>query len=245
LDKLIWHLESYDVTTIRASTPMYFLSRYIKAQGIKMVLSGEGADEVFGGYLYFYNAPSDHAFQEETKRRVRLLHTADVQRADKSTMANGLEAREPMLDKAFLDKAIRLAPKHKRALRGTMSQESRIEKYVLRKAFDNKPDPYLPESILWRQKEQFSDGVGYSWIDSLIAHCESEVSDAEFLNAAELFPYNTPASKEAFYIRRIFHRHFPQESSARTVHKWIPIWQDNPDPSGRANTLHQATLELI
>jgi asparagine synthase (glutamine-hydrolysing) len=245
LDKLIWHLESYDVTTIRASTPMYFLSRYIAAQGIKMVLSGEGADEVFGGYLYFYNAPSDEAFQEETKRRVRLLHTADVLRADKSTMANGIEAREPMLDKDLLDKVIRLSPKFKRALRGTMSQEARIEKYILRKAFDDKKDPYLPDSILWRQKEQFSDGVGYRWIDSLIAHCESQVSDEDFSRASEYFPYNTPANKEAFYIRRIFHKHFPEASSARTVHKWIPMWQENTDPSGRANALHQASLELI
>ncbi|MFI5150687.1 MAG: asparagine synthase B [Bacteroidia bacterium] len=245
LDKLIWHLESYDVTTIRASTPMYLLSKFIASKGIKMVLSGEGADEIFGGYLYFYNAPGDRAFQEETKRRVRLLHTADVLRADKSTMACGIEAREPMLDKDLLEKVIKLAPKLKRALRGTMSQEARIEKYILRKAFDSKHDPYLPDSILWRQKEQFSDGVGYSWIDSLISHCEKEVSDSEFARAQEYFPYNTPATKEAFYIRTVFHKHFPQESSARTVHKWIPVWQDNPDPSGRANALHNAPLELI
>ncbi len=245
IEKLIWYLESYDITTIRASTPMYFLSKYIAEQGVKMVLSGEGADEIFGGYLYFYNAPSDSAFQEETKRRVRLLHTADVLRADKSTMANGIEAREPMLDRDLLEKVIGLSPKLKRAQRGSVQQEARIEKYILRKAFDDKQDPYLPDSILWRQKEQFSDGVGYSWIDRLVAHCEAEVSDADFAKAAEYFPYNTPASKEAFYMRRIFHKYFPQESCARTVHKWIPMWQDNPDPSGRANALHNAALELI
>jgi len=242
LDKLIWHLESYDVTTIRASTPMYFLSKYIFSKGIKMVLSGEGADEIFGGYLYFYNAPDDAAFQEETKRRVRLLHTADVLRADKSTMANGIEAREPMLDKDFLDKVIRLHPRLKRPFRAGQGQEARIEKYILRKAFDDKAQPYLPESILWRQKEQFSDGVGYSWIDGLVAHCEAAVSDKEFARASELYPHNTPETKEAFYIRSIFHKHFPQEASAKTVSKWIPKWQKNTDPSGRANEVHEAAL---
>jgi asparagine synthase (glutamine-hydrolysing) len=237
--KLVWHLESYDVTTLRASTPMYFLTRYIRQAGIKMVLSGEGADEVFGGYLYFYNAPSEEAFQEETKRRVRLLHTADVLRADKSTMANGIEVRVPMLDKALLEKAIGLHPSLKRPIRGVS-----IEKAVLRKAFDNgTEDPYLPPAILWRQKEQFSDGVGYNWIDSMKSFCESQVSDADFAAAAERFPYNTPATKEAFYIRQLFHEHFPQEAAARTVVPWIPMWQANADPSGRANTAHIATVE--
>jgi asparagine synthase (glutamine-hydrolysing) len=245
LDKLIWHLESYDVTTIRASTPMYLLSRYIQQQGIKMVLSGEGADEVFGGYLYFYNAPDADAFQEETKRRVRLLYTADVLRADKSTMANGIEAREPMLDKGLLNKVIRIAPELKQPLRATPGNEARIEKYLLRKAFDDKQDPYLPDAILWRQKEQFSDGVGYSWIDGLIAFCEAHVSDAAFAEAPVRFPYNTPTSKEAFYIRSIFHKHFPQEDAARTVQRWIPKWQSNNDPSGRANSLHEAAQDIV
>jgi asparagine synthase (glutamine-hydrolysing) len=240
LEKLIWHLESYDVTTIRASTPMYFLSRYIQQQGIKMVLSGEGADEVFGGYLYFYNAPNADAFQEETKRRVHLLHTADVLRADKSTMANGLEAREPMLDKDLLNKVIRIAPELKQPLRASQGKEARIEKYLLRKAFDDQQDPYLPAAILWRQKEQFSDGVGYSWIDGLVAYCETQVSDSEFAEAALRFPYNTPLSKEAFYIRKIFHSHFPSADAARTVQRWTPKWQRNTDPSGRANALHEA-----
>jgi asparagine synthase (glutamine-hydrolysing) len=244
LDKLIWHLESYDVTTIRASTPMYFLSRYIQQQGIKMVLSGEGADEVFGGYLYFYNAPDDDSFQEETKRRVRLLSTADVLRADKSTMANGIEAREPMLDKDLLAKVMHLSPELKRPRRGSFGIEPKIEKYILRKAFDDKADPYLPDEILWRQKEQFSDGVGYSWIDGLVAHCEAAISDSEFALARQLFPHNTPETKEGFYIRKIFHAHFPQDASAKTVLKWIPKWQKNTDPSGRANALHEASVAI-
>jgi asparagine synthase (glutamine-hydrolysing) len=244
LSKLIWHLESYDVTTIRASTPMYFLSHYIHQQGIKMVLSGEGADEVFGGYLYFYNAPDDEAFQEETKRRIRLLSTADVLRADKSTMANGIEAREPMLDKDLLDLVVRLKPSLKRPYRKSPWQEARMEKYILRKAFDDPNDPYLPPSILWRQKEQFSDGVGYSWIDSLVAYCEQTVSDSEFSTASKRFPYNTPETKEAFYIRTLFHAHFPQDAAAKTVQKWIPKWQINTDPSGRANAVHEASVAV-
>ncbi len=245
LDKLIWHLETYDVTSIRASTPMYFLSKYIKDQGIKMVLSGEGADEVFGGYLYFYNAPSDEEFQKETISRVQRLSTADLLRADKSTMANGLEARVPFLDKKFLEKAMAIHPKDKRSLRKTDAHEARIEKYVLRKAFDNKNDPYLPESILWRQKEQFSDGVGYNWIDMLVEFCNKTVSDTDFAKAEELYPHNTPTTKEAFYFREIFHKHYPQDAAAKTVLKWIPKWQANTDPSGRANAVHEAATVTI
>jgi asparagine synthase (glutamine-hydrolysing) len=245
--KLIWHLESYDITTIRASTPMYLLSKYIKEQGIKMVLSGEGADEVFGGYLYFFNAPDDDAFTSETKRRVHLLHTADLLRSDKSTMAHGIEAREPMLDKDFLEKAMTLHPSLRRPYRADdlTGQSPRIEKWVLRHAFDDKNDPYLPDSVLWRQKEQFSDGVGYSWIDGLKAFCETQVSDADLAEAPSLFPHNTPDTKEAFYIRRIFNSYFPQDCAAQTVTKWIPKWQANADPSGRANEVHEATYEPI
>jgi asparagine synthase (glutamine-hydrolysing) len=242
LDKLIWHLETYDVTSIRASTPMYFLSKYIKSTGIKMVLSGEGADEVFGGYLYFYNAPDDAAFQEETISRVQRLSTADLLRADKSTMANGLEARVPFLDKAFLEKAMSIKPALKRSLRKSDAHEARIEKYVLRKAFDDKNDPYLPENILWRQKEQFSDGVGYNWIDMLVEFCNKTVSDEDFAKAETLYPYNTPTTKEAFYFRQIFNKHFPQDAAAKTVLKWIPKWQANTDPSGRANAVHEAAI---
>ena len=241
LDKLIWHLESYDVTTIRASTPMYFLSKFITDMGIKVVLSGEGADEVFGGYLYFNNAPSAKAFQNETVRRVRLLHTADLLRADKSTMAHGLEVRVPMLDKHFLEIAMSIDPKHKVHNR----KNNIIEKNVLRAAFDQKEDPYLPDEILWRQKEQFSDGVGYSWIDGIIDFCEQQVSDEEFAKAPELFPYNTPTTKESFYFRSVFHRHFPQEAAARSVKPWIPKWQKNSDPSGRVCDNHKNRVDDV
>jgi asparagine synthase (glutamine-hydrolysing) len=212
---------------------MYFLSKAITDKGIKMVLSGEGADEIFGGYLYFRNAPSVLDFQKETIERVQKLFTADLLRADKSTMAHGLEARVPFLDKAFLDLAIKIQPEEKMP-----KTYDGIEKYILRKAFDTPERPFLPEEILWRQKEQFSDGVGYNWIDTLVEYCSSQVTNEEFEKAKTLFPYNTPITKEAFYYRTIFHKHFPQDSAAQTVRKWIPKWQENQDPSGRANAAH-------
>ncbi|MDQ7961550.1 asparagine synthase B [Flavobacterium lindanitolerans] len=233
LDKLIWHLETYDVTSIRASTPMYFLSKAITDMGVKVVLSGEGADEIFGGYLYFRNAPSTEDFQKETIERVQKLFTADLLRADKSTMAHGLEARVPFLDKAFLDLAISIRPEEKQP-----KTYDGVEKYILRKAFDTPENPYLPQEVLWRQKEQFSDGVGYSWIDTLIEYCSSRVTDLQMEQAAERFTYNTPVTKEAYFYRDIFHKHFPQLSAAQTVRKWIPKWQENLDPSGRANAAH-------
>jgi len=233
LDKLIWHLETYDVTSVRASTPMYFLSKAITDMGIKVVLSGEGADEVFGGYLYFRNAPSTEDFSKETIERVQKLFTADLLRADKSTMAHGLEARVPFLDKAFLDVAMLIKGEEKQP----KTYEGR-EKYILRKAFDTPESPYLPDEVLWRQKEQFSDGVGYNWIDQLIEYASSQVTDAQLETAAERFPYNTPATKEAYFYRDIFHKHYPQISAAQTVRKWIPKWQENQDPSGRANAAH-------
>ncbi|MDT8415146.1 MAG: asparagine synthase B [Flavobacteriaceae bacterium] len=233
LEKLVWHLETYDVTSIRASTPMYFLSKAISELGIKVVLSGEGADEIFGGYLYFRNAPDAEAFQKETVRRVQRLSTADCLRADKSTMAHGLEARVPFLDKAFLNVAMLTQPHEKEP-----KTYNGIEKYILRKAFDTPERPFLPDAVLWRQKEQFSDGVGYNWIDELIAYCESQVSDADFALAAEKYPINTPMTKEAFFYREIFHKHYPQTQAALTVKRWIPKWQTNTDPSGRANAAH-------
>ncbi len=233
LNKLVWHLESYDVTSIRASTPMYFLSQKISDLGIRVVLSGEGADEIFGGYLYFSNAPDAKAFQKETIRRVKRLSTSDCLRADKSTMAHGLEARVPFLDRDFLEVAMRIEASEKQP-----QKYDNIEKYILRKAFDTPLDPFLPNEVLWRQKEQFSDGVGYSWIDELMAYCAGQISDFEMDKAAEKFPHNTPKTKEAYYIRKIFHRHFPQESCAKTVLRWIPKWQNNEDPSGRANAAH-------
>jgi asparagine synthase (glutamine-hydrolysing) len=233
LDQLVWHLETYDVTSIRAGTPMYFLSKAIAGTGVKVVLSGEGADEVFGGYLYFRNAPSPSDFQKETIERVQKLFTADLLRADKSTMAHGLEARVPFLDKAFLELAVKIKPEEKqpKTFHG-------VEKYMLRKAFDTPKQLYLPAEVLWRQKEQFSDGVGYSWIDTLIEYCSAQVTDEELEAAEERFPYNTPATKEAYFYRALFHNHFPQVSAAQTVRKWIPKWQENTDPSGRANAAH-------
>lgn len=240
LDKLIWHLETYDITSIRASTPMYFLSKAITDMGIKVVLSGEGADEIFGGYLYFRNAPSTEDFQKETIERVQKLFTADLLRADKSTMAHGLEARVPFLDKAFLDVAMLIKPLEKQP-----KTYDGKEKYILRKAFDTPDNPYLPDEVLWRQKEQFSDGVGYNWIDQLIEYCASKVTDEQLDSAKELFPYNTPTTKEAYFYRTIFHKYYPQQSAAETVRKWIPKWQENQDPSGRANAAHvQADVEI-
>ena len=233
LEKLIWHLETYDVTSIRASTPMYFLSKAITDLGIKVVLSGEGADEIFGGYLYFRNAPTTEDFQKETIERVQKLFTADLLRADKSTMAHGLEARVPFLDKAFLDTAMLIKAEEKQP-----KTYDGKEKYILRKAFDTPNDPYLPDEVLWRQKEQFSDGVGYNWIDELIEYCSSKVTDEQLENAAAEFPYNSPSTKEAYFYRSIFNKFYPQLSAAQTVRKWIPKWQENQDPSGRANAAH-------
>lgn len=195
LSDVIYHLETYDVTTIRASTPMYLLSRKIKAMGVKMVLSGEGSDEIFGGYLYFHAAPNREEFHKETVRRVKNLHLADCLRANKSTSAWGLEARVPFLDKEFLETAMAVDPKDK------MITKERIEKYILRKAFDtsDEPDvaPYLPEKILWRQKEQFSDGVGYSWIDGLKDHAEQHVTDEMMKNPKPEWGTDIPDTKEA------------------------------------------------
>jgi len=240
LDKLVWHLETYDVTSIRASTPMYFLSKAITDLGIKVVLSGEGADEIFGGYLYFRNAPSTEEFQKETIERVQKLFTADLLRADKSTMAHGLEARVPFLDKDFLDVAMLIKAEEKQP-----KTYDGKEKYILRKAFDTPDNPYLPEEVLWRQKEQFSDGVGYNWIDQLIDYCASKVTDEQLENAPIEFPYNSPTTKEAYFYRVLFNKYYPQLSAAQTVRKWIPKWQENQDPSGRANAAHvKADVEI-
>ena len=237
LRDVIWHIESYDVTTVRASTPMYLLARRVKAMGIKMVLSGEGADEIFGGYLYFHKAPDGRAFHEETVRKLARLHWYDCLRANKSMAAWGVEARVPFLDKEFMDVAMTLDPEVKRA------RDGRIEKHVLRAAFQD----LLPASIAWRQKEQFSDGVGYSWIDSLRAHAEHEIKDAQMADAAARFPLNPPQTKEAYLYRRIFDEHFPLASAAACVPSvpsvacstpealaWDPALRAVTDPSGRA-----------
>lgn len=240
ISKVIKTLETYDVTTIRASTPMYLLSRMIKSMGIKMVLSGEGADEALGGYLYFHKAPTAEAFHEECKTRVKNLHLFDCLRANKSTMAWGLEARVPFLDKDFLEMAMMINPEHKCYLKP--DTQKKVEKYILRLAFN---DGYLPDEILWRQKEQFSDGVGYGWIDGLKKHTEKAVSDVEFKMAGEKYPYNTPTTKEAYYYRKIFEEHFPRARAEETVSTWVPRidWGCDADPSGRSQGVHDGHSE--
>lgn len=237
LRDVIYFIETYDVTTVRASTPMYLLARVIRSMGIKMVLSGEGADEVFGGYLYFHKAPDAQAFHEETVRKISKLHLYDCLRANKSLAAWGVEGRVPFLDKEFLDVAMRMNPAAK------MCPGHEIEKRVVREAFAD----MLPESVAWRQKEQFSDGVGYSWIDSLKEITAAAVTDDQMAHAAERFPINTPMNKEEYYYRSIFEEHFPSESAARCVPsvpsvacstaealKWDASFSKLNDPSGRA-----------
>lgn len=247
LPEVIRHIETYDVTSIRASTPMYLMARRIKAMGVKMVLSGEGADEIFGGYLYFHKAPSAAAFHEETVRKLDALHLYDCNRANKAMAAWGVEARVPFLDLEFLDVAMSMDAEHKRTRPG------RIEKAVLREAFEGA----LPESILWRQKEQFSDGVGYGWIDSLKAHAEATIVDTELVAAAGEFAFNTPITKEALLYRRLFAQAFPGDSCAATVPggpsiacstptaiAWDASFAAAADPSGRAIAgVHQAALQ--
>ena len=242
LPEVIRHLETYDVTTLRAATPMYLLARRIKAMGVKMVLSGEGSDELFGGYLYFHKAPSAEAFHEETVRKLDALHSYDCLRANKSMMAWGVEARVPFLDLEFIDVAMGMDAREKMVDKSGAGKRS-MEKAVLREAFEGA----LPDEILWRQKEQFSDGVGYGWIDGLKAHAESAVSNQEFGAAAARFSFNTPATKEAYFYRRIFEQHYPGEACAATVPggksiacsspaalAWDPAFANAADPSGRA-----------
>ena len=234
---VIYFTETYDVTTVRASTPMYLLARVIKSMGIKMVLSGEGADEIFGGYLYFHKAPSTQAFHEETVRKLSKLHWYDCLRANKSLSAWGVEGRVPFLDRDFLDIAMRLNPQAK------MCPGDVMEKKILRKAFAD----MLPEEIAWRQKEQVSDGVGYSWIDTLKKITSEQVSDEQMAHAAERFPIHTPLCKEEYFYRSIFEEHFPSKSAALSVNQeasvacstaialeWDAAWKEMNDPSGRA-----------
>lgn len=239
LSDLIYHLETYDVTTIRASTPMFLLSRIIKSMGIKMVLSGEGADEVFGGYLYFHNAPNEDEFHKECISRVSNLHHFDCLRANKSTMSWGVEARVPFLDKSFLEHVMRIQPSLK------LDSKNKIEKYVLRSAFDceaSNGKNYLPKEILWRQKEQFSDGVGYNWIDGVKEFCNNSISDEEFANVEINYKTDIPKTKEALYYRKIFDKLFPNRENI--VPRWIPRtdWDGvSYDPSGRAQKVHVNT----
>ena len=244
---VIYHLETYDITTIRASTPMYLIARAIKSLGIKMVLSGEGADELFGGYLYFHKAPNAKEFHEETVRKLDKLHQYDCLRANKSLAAWGIEGRVPFLDKEFIDVAMNINPEDK------MIKNGRIEKWVLREAFKD----YLPESVLWRQKEQFSDGVGYSWIDSLKDLVSKEVSDHDLENASKIFSINTPRNKEEYYYRLIFSDHFSSDAAAKSVPsvpsvacstpqalEWDEAFKNMNDPSGRSiSNIHNKSYE--
>lgn len=247
LSDVIYHIETYDVTTVRASTPMYLLARFIKSMGVKMVLSGEGADEIFGGYLYFHKAPDAKAFHEETVRKLDKLHLYDCLRANKSLAAWGVEGRVPFLDKEFLDIAMRINPTDK------MCGNGKMEKHVLRKAFED----YLPESVVWRQKEQFSDGVGYNWIDTLREVAETKVSDKQMERASERFPINPPMSKEEYWYRTMFEEHFPSMSAAQTVPsvpsvacstpvalEWDAAFKNKIDPSGRAvKSVHEQAYD--
>lgn len=243
---VIYHIETYDVTTIRASTPMYLMSRKIKAMGIKMVLSGEGSDEVFGGYLYFHKAPNAKELHEETVRKLLALHQYDCARANKAMSAWGVEARVPFLDKKFLDVAMRINPKDK------MCGNGKMEKHILRECFES----YLPHSVAWRQKEQFSDGVGYSWIDTLKEVAAKQVSDQQLETAHFRFPYNTPSTKEGYLYREIFEELFPVPSAAECVPggpsvacssakaiEWDESFKKMDDPSGRAVGVHQSAYQ--
>uniref|UniRef100_A0A7S2E451 asparagine synthase (glutamine-hydrolyzing) n=1 Tax=Haptolina brevifila TaxID=156173 RepID=A0A7S2E451_9EUKA len=256
---VIYHLETYDITTIRAGTPMFLLARKIKAMGVKMVLSGEGADETLAGYLYFHKAPDSTELHEECVRKVGDLHKYDCLRANKATMAHGLEARVPFLDKDMLDVTMRTDPEYKMYRKGAETQF--IEKWLLRAAFDTPEQPYLPSSVLWRQKEQFSDGVGYSWIDGIKEHADKVVSDEDMATAAIRFAYNTPSTKEGAYYRTIFHSHFPNNnygngieetvpggpsiacSTAKAI-EWDEAWSDpsRQDQSGRMVDTHDSSL---
>ena len=253
LRDVIYFIETYDITTVRASVPMYLLARVIKSMGIKMVLSGEGADEIFGGYLYFHKAPSAEEFHKETVRKLSKLHQYDCLRANKSLSAWGVEGRVPFLDKEFLDVAMRTNPKAKMCSLNGSDLKASMEKRIVREAFED----MLPEEVAWRQKEQFSDGVGYSWIDTLKKITSEAVTDEQMAHAAERFPINTPLCKEEYYYRSIFEEHFPSESAARSVPheasvacstavalEWDEAWKNMNDPSGRAvSGVHENALQ--
>lgn len=252
LRDVIYFIETYDITTVRASVPMYLLARVIKSMGIKMVLSGEGADEIFGGYLYFHKAPSAEEFHKETVRKLSKLHQYDCLRANKSLSAWGVEGRVPFLDKEFLNVAMRTNPKAKMCSLNGSDPKASMEKRIVREAFED----MLPEEVAWRQKEQFSDGVGYSWIDTLKKITSEAVTDEQMAHAAERFPINTPLCKEEYYYRSIFEEHFPSESAARSVPheasvacstavalEWDEAWKNMNDPSGRAvSGVHESAL---
>jgi asparagine synthase (glutamine-hydrolysing) len=256
--EVIRSLETYDVTTIRASTPMYLMSRKIKAMGIKMVISGEGADEVFGGYLYFHKAPNAKELMDETIDKLSRLHMYDCLRCNKSMSAWGVEPRVPFLDADFLEVAMNLDPEEKMIHLGkdVPKKDRKMEKWVLRQAFDTPDDPYLPSEILWRQKEQFSDGVGYGWVDHLKDLGEKNISDVMFASAKNRFPHNTPTTKEGYRYRMIFEELFPGEAAASTVPggksiacsteramAWDASFASRADPSGRSAGVHSSAYD--
>jgi len=255
---VIRSLETYDITTVRASTPMYLMSRKIKAMGIKMVLSGEGADEVFGGYLYFHKAPNSQELYDETVDKISRLHMYDCLRCNKAMSAWGVEPRVPFLDADFLEVAMNLDPEEKMIRKGpnVSKEDTRIEKWAVRTAFDTPEDPYLPDEILWRQKEQFSDGVGYGWVDHLKVIAEQEVTDQMFASAENRFPYNTPTTKEGYRYRMIFEELFPGDAALKTVPggksiacsteramRWDETFNQRADPSGRAAGVHNSAYD--
>lgn len=243
IEDVIYAIETFNPTTIRASIPMYLMSRKIKSLGIKMLLTGEGSDEIFGGYLYFHKAPNKKEFHQETVRKIQDLYKYDLLRANKTTAHWGIEARVPFLDRDFVEYVMSVDPECK----VVNAEHQNIEKFVLRKAFDDKENPWLPENILWRQKEQFSDGVGYNWIDGLKAFIEKQVSDDDLKNAKLRFPIMTPPTKEAYYYRMVFEQHFPSMTAVCTVPQvksiacstekaieWDETFKKNADESGRA-----------
>ncbi len=248
LRDVIYHLETYDVTTIRAATPMYLMARKIKSMGIKMVLSGEGADEVFGGYLYFHMAPNKEELHHETVRKLQKLSKYDCLRANKAMAAWGIEARVPFLGKEFLEYAMNFDPEDK------MCKDGKAEKFVLRKAFEG----LIPDAVLWRQKEQFSDGVGYNWIDSLKAHAEEKVTDEMLANVERKFPIQPPTTKEAYYYRHLFSEMYPSNEAALTIEagpsiacsspvafRWSKEFEQMDDPTGRAVGVHNKAVKKV
>lgn len=242
LSEIIYHLESYDVSLVRGSVPMYFMMADVRSRGIKVVLAGDGSDEVFGGYLYLYSAPSTGEFWQENLSLLSEIHLTELPTLDKLTMQHSVEARVPFLDTDLLEIAMAVDPEIKRPVAPGGDGPGRIEKFLIRAAFDDPADQVLPPEVLWRQKEAFEDGVGYQWIDLLRLHAEEAVSDRDFARSAERFPFCTPPTKEAYLYRVLFSEHFPGDDAARCVGWWQTRWQSDPDPSGRAIGVHQHAL---
>lgn len=237
---VVAHVESFDLPTVRAGVPMFVLSRAVRDAGYKAVLTGEGADETLGGYNYLFDAPSDSAFEAECDLLVEGLHTSDVLRVDRASMAASVEARVPFLDRAWIELVLGIPGHIRRPIKGKDGTVGRIEKRILRQAFDSQDRPIIPRDVLWRRKEQFSDGVGYGWLDAIKRHADEVVSDADLRSAASAFDYAPPRSKEALLYRRLFAEFYPGGMAARTVRPWLPKWQSSTDSSGRASRMHES-----